>query len=162
MRPAFGLLPFLSLTIAAAPAGPAPLGQYGRWGAFRDVAPMRCFAIAAPVRGRPGRWRPFATIATWPGTGWRGQIYFRLSRAAGPGGATVAIGANRLPLLVRGADAWARDPRADLMAVAAMRGRGWMTVRARDEDGRAFRDLYSLDGAASAIDAATLACIGRP
>lgn len=163
MRPRPGLLPVLSLTIAAAPAGPAAIGQYGRWGAFRDVAPARCFAIAEPVGGRPGRRRPFATIATWPGTGagGRGQVHFRLSRAAGPGGAVMAIGAHRWPLRVRGAEAWAPDPRADLMTIAAMRGRGWMTVRARDAAGRAFRDLYPLAGAASAIDAATVACI-RP
>lgn len=158
MRPCPFLLPLALLTIAAAPA---PIGQYGRWGAFRDVAPTRCFAIAEPVGGRRGRSRPFATIATWPGISRGPQVHFRLSRAAGPGEETVAIGTRRLPLIVRGAEAWTRDPRADLSAIAAMRGRGWMIVHARDAQGRAFRDLYLLDGAASAIDAATVACIGR-
>ena len=60
------------LLLAAAVAGPAAaretLGVYKGWGAFRDAAPHRCYAIARPVTagGRSAGW---ASVASWPGRG---------------------------------------------------------------------------------------------
>ncbi len=46
----------------------------------------------------------------------------------------------------------------DAAIVAAMRSAGGMTVTARARDGRGFSDSYSLAGAATAMDAATVGC----
>ena len=53
----------LALQIAA--EGRRSIGIYDGWGAFRDAAPARCFAIAEPLGARRPA-RPFASIATWP------------------------------------------------------------------------------------------------
>jgi hypothetical protein len=46
----------------------------------------------------------------------------------------------------------------DAAVVAAMRSAARMTVTARDTGGKVFSDSYSLDGAATAMDAATVGC----
>lgn len=152
--------------LAAAAGLPAPaaardaLGIFGRWGAFRDARPLRCFAIAEPPRSfRDATFRPFATVATWPGRNLRGQVHIRLRKARLPGASiTLAIGEQRFPMVGGGADAWAPDSRADAAIVAAMRSGTSMSVSTRAENGRAFADAYALKGAATAIDAAALGC----
>jgi hypothetical protein len=63
-------------------------------------------------------------------------------------------------LVAGGADAWASDPRADAEIVAAMRTGIDMTVETRSERGALVRNYYQLRGAATAIDAAAIACAG--
>lgn len=136
------------------------LGVFGGWGAFHDPRPRRCFAIAEPAqRSSRGAWRPFASVAHWPGQNVRGQLHIRL-RAKKMRGAPVylAIDERRFRLIGGGADAWAPDRRADVAIIAAMRSGRSMSVETRDESGRAIVDAYRLRGAASAIDAAALAC----
>lgn len=130
------------------------LGVFGRWAAFRDARPLRCYAIAEPILAVPksARWRPFASVASWPGQV-RNQLHFRL-REARPAGsrATLQVGRQRFSLVVGGADAWAPDARTDAAIVAAMRSADRMTIG---------RDKYILHGAATAIDAAALGCLPR-
>ena len=64
-------------------------------------------------------------------------------------------------LLAGGRDAWAQDGRADAEIVAAMRTGVAMTVETRSERGAFVRDNYGLAGAATAIDAAAIACAKR-
>lgn len=139
------------------------LGVFDGWGAFRDDRPRRCFAIAEPiVRRGDGDWRPFATIAFWPGRAGGGQLHVRLRRAKLPGApVALTIGDRRFALIGGGGDAWAPDPRADAAIVAAMRSGTSLSVETRARDGRAFVDAYRLRGAATAIDAAALGCAGR-
>ena len=49
----------------------------------------------------------------------------------------------------------------DAAIIAAMRSATRMTIRATDTRGRRFANTYSLAGAATAMDAATLACAQR-
>ena len=147
--------------------GPAwardPLGVFGNWGAFRDAAPRRCFAIAEPdpIRTR-GDWRPFASIANWPARDIRNQLHVRLRKnRAGDTAVTLSIGDQRFPLVAGRADAWAADPHADGAIVRAMRSGEWMVVSAKAEKGGTFVDSYPLRGAATAIDASTIACARR-
>jgi hypothetical protein len=135
------------------------LGVFGSWGAFRDVRPLRCFAIAEPAVRRKGDWRPFASIGVWPGSGVRRQLHLRLRypRSA-EAKVTLSLGDRRIELVGGGVDAWAADPRGDAAIVAAMRSAPTMTVSVRDPQGRDFYDSYELRGAATAIDAAALAC----
>ena len=43
----------LALALQAAASGRTLLGVHARWGAFRDSAPPRCFAIARPLLDGP-------------------------------------------------------------------------------------------------------------
>jgi hypothetical protein len=86
-------------------------------------------------------------------------LHVRLSRKISPAGTiTLRVGERSFELTGGGGDAWAQDKRMDAAVVAAMRSAARMTVTARDTGGRAFSDSYSLDGAATAMDAATVGC----
>lgn len=139
------------------------LGIFEGWGAFRDDRPLRCYAISEPAaRSTGARWRPFASVAHWPGRNVRGQIHIRMSRTRATDAAvTLTVGDRRFRLASGGADAWAPDARADAAIVAAMRNATSMAIASRDGNGRAFTDAYRLRGAATAIDAAALGCARR-
>ena len=149
------------LLFAASPAlARDALGMFGSWGAFRDAAVPRCYAIAMAAPSAKSReFQPYADVAWWPRASVRGQIHFRLSRKLQPGAAiTLLLGGQRIALTGGGADAWASDKRGDAAIIAAMRSAGEMTVSARDASGGGFSNTWDLTGAATAIDAATLAC----
>lgn len=150
------ILAFCAVPLAAKDS----LGVFSDWGAFRDRSVPRCYAIAVPSGESTRReLDPFASIATWPRRNLRGQVHFRLSRQIAERSAvTLILGRSSFSLTAGGADAWARDRTMDAAIVAAMRSTPRMTVRATDRSGRRFSDSYSLTGAASAIDAATLGC----
>lgn len=140
-----------------------PLGMFGAWGAFRDRAPARCYAIAEPeTHDRKGDHRPFASIARWPGRGGGPELHIRLRKIRKPQTPVeLAIGAETVRLVAGPADAWSPDSRADARVVRLMRSGEWMRVTARAADGKRFSDVYSLKGAATAIDAALVACARR-
>lgn len=147
------------LALLAPAAGREAIGVYHGWGAFREADPARCFAIAEPLRHGAGA---FASIATWPKRGIRNQLAIRLSRPIRAGIApTLSIDERRFTLIARGRQAWAPDARTDAAIVAAMRSARAMSVSAVSSTGRPFADTYALPGAASAIDAAALACLAR-
>lgn len=153
----------LLLLLMASPAlARTSLGTFDGWGAFRDDNPQRCFAIAEPVRGGGGKWRPFASIATWPQTGVRGQLHIRLSREVLPGApVSLIVNDRRFTMVASGADVWAPDTPNDNGIVANLRSARSFTVEARAATGGAFSESYALKGAATAIDAAALGCARR-
>jgi len=154
------VLAFLAAPLAARDS----LGVFGEWGAFRDPSTPRCYAItAAEIAPRSGPSQrtqaPFASIGTWPRRNVRGQVHLRLSRTTAQSAAiSLSVGTQRFALTGGGGDAWAQDRRMDAAIVAAMRSAGSMSVSARDRAGNRFTDRYSLDGAATAMDAATVGC----
>lgn len=154
----------LAITALATPlAAKDSLGVFGDWGAFRDASIPRCYAIAQPYEfaDRPD-YAPFATIGTWPLRKVRGQVHFRLSHKLAKGSAiTLALGGRSFALTGGGGDAWATDQAMDAAIVAAMRSAPNMRVSGRDATGRRFADTYRLAGAASAMDAATVACVRK-
>lgn len=149
-----------ALALAATPAAARDsLGVFGEWGAFRDPAVPRCYAIAQPTATGTGSYAPFASVGTWPKRQVRGQLHVRVSRKLSPAGSiTLRVGNRSFELTGGGGDAWAQDRRMDAAIVAAMRSAARMTVTARDTGGRVFTDSYSLAGAATAMDAATVGC----
>lgn len=158
------LIAFLALCFAlAAPAlaQRRPLGTWFFWGAFRDNE--RCFAIAEPQQASADEGaRPFASVGWWPGRGVGGQLHVRLGREKRQGSAVLLRIDGRTFQLVSGPrDAWAPDSRADAEIVAAMRTGVDLTVETRSARGLAMRDSYRLRGAATAIDAAAIACRRR-
>ncbi|GGD96045.1 hypothetical protein GCM10011515_14970 [Tsuneonella deserti] len=136
------------------------LGIFDGWGAFRDPAIPRCYAIALAKPSRLSRdYQAFASVGNWPRRGVRGQLHFRLSRKlAARAPITLAVGNKRFVLIGGGGDAWAQDKAMDAAIVAAMRSISTMVVSSRDAKGRRFSDTYLLQGAATAMDAATIGC----
>jgi len=151
---------FLLLLVAAPAMARESLGVFDNWGAFTDASPKRCYAIAQPMqRGGAAGWRPFASIATWPGQGARNQLHIRLSHERDPRArVTLSVGERRFELVAGNADAWAPDARTDAAVVAAIRSSRSMSVETLGKSGQPFADIYPLRGAATAIDAATLGC----
>ena len=155
---------FLILLLAACPlAARDSLGVFGNWGAFRDPDVPRCYAIAAADSSRNRRdFEPYASVGTWPDRQVRGQVHFRLSRELSSNPRVrLAIGGQRFDLTGGGNDAWASDAGADAAIVAALRGGSTMSVSATDNRGNRFTDRYTLSGAATALDAASVGCAGR-
>ncbi|MBX3595568.1 hypothetical protein [Sphingomonas sp.] len=149
----------IAIALAAQAQGRESLGVFDSWGAFRDAAPARCFAIARPVRGEGGA---FASVANWPRSGARNQLYVHLSRPRDPRAkVTLAIGERRFELIAGPSDAWAPDARTDIAIVTAMRSGRSMSVESLARGGGAFADTYALKGAATAIDAAAMGCARR-
>lgn len=153
------LFPLALLALASpAAAQRQSLGVFGSWGAFRDRA--RCYAITEPFQApQPQGWRPFAAVGHWPGRG-GGQLHVRLSREKRPGSAVLArIDGRSFQLVGNGRDAWAPDGRADHAIATAMRTGIEMVVITRAVGGIVVRDHYRLRGAATAMDAAAIACL---
>lgn len=152
-------LAVLACGVLAAPVSAREsLGVFGQWGAFRDPETPRCYAITTIDNPRSEH-AAFASVGTWPRQQVRGQFHVRLSRTVAPRSAIrLAIGAQRFELAGGGADAWAMDQRMDAALAAAMRSASNFSVSATDRSGRRFTDRYSLAGAATALDAATIGC----
>jgi hypothetical protein len=150
----------LSITLAVPAAARDSLGMYDNWGAFRDPAVPRCYAVARAEPSRhPGDYRPYADVASWPRRGLRGEVHFRLSRHIAPNTPiTLAIGGQHIGLVGGGGDAWVADPRQNAALIAAMRFNPWMSVVAKGRDNRALVDTWKLSGAASAMDSAAVGC----
>lgn len=158
------LLPLLvPVLLVATPAlARDSLGMFGTWGAFRDAAVPRCYAIAMAEPGRgPHRFTAYADVGTWPKRALRGQVHFRLSRRIDANRPVVlSIGGQKIRLSAGGNDAWAPSPREDAAITAAMRSASTMTIYAHEASGKVFYDSYMLSGAATAMDAAMLGCAG--
>ena len=157
-----GFLLASALLLTATPAlARDSLGTFENWGAFRDPAVPRCYAIAMadkPV-GAKVDFQAYADVGHWPKRALRNQIHFRLSkRLAANAPIRLRVDSQDFALTGGGGDAWATDRRMDAAIVAAMRSGKAMRVRARAADGREISDYYALPGAASAIDAAALGC----
>lgn len=159
------------LVALAALVQPAPaaaretIGAWRGWATFRE--PGRCYAIAMPVEaGGASRWHPFASVARWAdrgaARGLRASLHVRLSRERDRSApVTLTVGERRFALVGNGIDAFAADAASDRAIVAALRGGRSMSIETVGVGGRPFADSYALSGAATAIDAAVLACAGR-
>lgn len=157
-----GLALFLALLSAPGVAQPRQsLGVFGHWGAFR--AGGSCYAIAAPWQApAPEDWRPSVSVAHWPARRISGQLHVRLSRAKREGSAVLLrIDGRVFQLIGAGRDAWAPDAAADAQIRDAMRTGVEMIVETRTARGTLARDQYRLRGAATAMDAAAIACARR-
>jgi hypothetical protein len=136
------------------------------WGVFRDGGadrPDRCYAIAQPPPINDAASRgAFAAVSSFPAKRLRGQVSLRLSRGHGDGApVTLSIGDAAFVLTGDGRTVWAKDRMEDALIVRAMRSGSSMSVATIGPHGGAYADVYRLRGAASAIDAAMLACAKR-
>jgi len=159
------LAPLVLLLLAAAPlAARESLGVYESWAAFKDAKPLRCYAIAK-AQGTPPAPAPapaYATISNWPDKGVRGTVHLVLSRGVADKSAVrLVVGDKRFTLVAKGRNAWAKDAQGDAAIVAALRSAARMSVSAKSTKGGNFTDRYTLAGAATAMDAATVGCARR-
>lgn len=154
----------LALALAAPAISRDSLGIFAQWGAFRDPAVPRCYAIAMPEKGlgRMQEFQPYFTVGYWPGRNIRGAVHVRLARRLSPGSKViVSFPEANFALQTGQADAWPADQTTNAGILAQMRSARSMIVIARSADGRSFRDRFTLDGAGSAMDAAALGCAKR-
>lgn len=156
-------LTFAAAAVALAPAAIAAerLFARGAWAAHRFDA--RCEAASRPLF-------PARSLARQARAGFRfdpaarriGEFYVRLSRMPRAGSSVMlTVGTRPFLLAGRGGWAWGRGPAHNAAIIAAVRSAGGMRVESRDSSGRRFADLYLLDGAATAIDAAAAGCAGK-
>lgn len=150
----------LILALAAPAQARESLGIFEGWAAFRDGEPVRCFAISEPDEGESGgTHRPFAAISWWPRNGVKGQIHFRLRYDRGEGrDVMLRVGTRRWRLSPGKGDAWAPSARHDAYIIAKIRQSTSMSISTTGPKGGKFTDVYTLRGAASAMDAAALGC----
>ena len=150
----------VSLLAVAAPAAAQQqsLGVFGLWGAFADKG--RCYAISEPAGQRRDAGRgAFASVGWFPAQRVRGQLHIRFAEPKRQGSAVLLrIDDRTFQLIGGGQDAWAPDARADAEIVAAMRSGLDMRVETRNARGAVMREGFALRGAATALDAAAIAC----
>jgi hypothetical protein len=141
--------------VAAMPAhARVALGQYDRWGAFREET-GRCFAMAEPIGGRSREGGAFVAVVRAVHGG-PPRLHVAAGRAVQPGTPLrLEIGDRSFVLVGAGG----RDARADARIIAAIRRADRLRVVGIDVRGRHFHDDYPLTGAPSAIDAAIVGCL---
>ena len=133
------------------------VGIYGEWGAFAGGDARRCHAMATAEPEDGVRSDGYLSVVLTPKA--MPQVYARLSRPMTPNaGISLTVEGRRFRLSGNGRDAFARNAQMDKALIAAMRSARSLSIETLGSDGRALVDSYSLSGAASAIDAARLAC----
>ncbi len=137
---------------------------FSGWAVFaeNDSAAKHCYAIAQPTElaGRDSlKGNSSFIIGFWPQRSQNYQIYVRFSRERSSNSiVTLSAGGRRFRLDGNRVEAWARDKPMDMAIIAALRSSASMSIESIGRDGRAIVDAYKLRGAATAIDAAALAC----
>jgi hypothetical protein len=141
------MLAAILILASATPGGnPHGVGQFAGWGAFRHGDRQVCYVAAVPTRGGGS-----VSVIAPPGAP---RIEVRFDRPARPGSAALSIDGRRFTLVGTGPLVATRRA-----MINALRTRDQMRVTARDAQGRAMTQVYALRGFASALDAATLACL---
>jgi hypothetical protein len=156
----------LALLVAGAVStAAAPPGQIvyagGAWAAVDRGG--SCEALTRSVRiAAKGKVQAVAGFSFSPDRRRWGEFHARLRRMPRAGAAVMLhVGDQPFLLVSRGNEAWSDGPLQERAIIAALRTASAMSVESRDGAGRRFADPYSLDGAATAIDAAAATCAGK-
>lgn len=122
-----------------------------------------CEALSRSLRvAAKGKVQAIAGFAFTPDRRRWGEFHARLRRMPRAGAAVMLRIDNQPFLLVsQGNWAWSDGPLQDQAIIAALRNASGMSVESRDASGQRFADPYSVEGAATAIDAAAAACAGK-
>jgi hypothetical protein len=153
----------LLLLITAAPLGTGAGILYagGAWAAIDRGSTGEALARSARVTAK-GKVQAVAGFTFSADRRRWGEFHARLRRMP-RAGAAVMLRVDSQPFLLvdQGNQAWSDGPLQERAIVAALRNATSMSVESRDGAGQRFIDPYSLDGAATAIDAAAAACAGK-
>lgn len=151
----------LILSASAAAASDGVLYAGGSWAAVDRGATCEALSRSARIAAK-GKVQAIAGFTFSSDRKRWGEFHARLRRMPRPGAAVMLRVGNQPFLLVsRDNMAWSDGPLQERAIIAALRDATGMTVESRDAGGRRFVDPYSLDGAATAIDAAAAACAGK-
>jgi hypothetical protein len=153
---------FLLIGIASAAAARGGVIYAGHAWAAIDRG-SSCEALSRSVRiAAKGKVQAIAGFSFSPDRRRWGEFHARLRRMPRPGAAVMLRIDDRPFLLVSSGNwAWSAGPLQEQAIIGALREATAMSVESRDAAGRRFVDPYSLDGAATAIDAAAAACAGK-
>jgi hypothetical protein len=151
----------LGMLASAAMARGAVIYAGGAWAAIDRGA--ACEALSRSVRiAAKGKVQAEAGFTFSADRRRWGEFHARLRRMPREGAAVMLnVGGQPFLLVSRGNAAWSAGPLQEQAIIAALRGATGMAVESRDSAGRRFVDPNSLDGAATAIDAAAAACAGK-
>jgi hypothetical protein len=160
MRKAVLLLLCVTLVSPALARG-AIIYAGGSWAAIDRGA--TCEALSRSVRiAAKGKVQAVAGFTFSPDRRRWGEFHALLRRMPRPGAAVMLqIDGQPFLLVSRGNWAWSSGPLQEHAISAALRSANGMSIESRDAAGQRFIDPYSLDGAATAIDAAAAACAGK-
>lgn len=161
MRKSWALLACLAVVASAAAARGAILYAGGAWAAIDRGA--TCEALSRSLRvAVKGKVQAIAGFTFSADRKHWGEFHARLRRMP-RAGAVVMLRIDTQPFLLvsRANDAWSDGPLQEQAIIAALRSASGMSVESRDASGGRFLDPYSIDGAATAIDAAASACAGK-
>jgi hypothetical protein len=151
----------MALLASSAVAGASILQAGGAWAAIDRGS--TCEALSRSVRiAEKGKVQALAGFTFSPDRRQWGEFHARLRRMPRPGAAVMLrIDDQPFMLVSRGNWAWSDGPLQEQAIIAAIRSATGMSIESRDAGGRRVVDPYSLDGAATAIDAAAAACAGK-
>lgn len=155
------LLAYAAILASAAEARGSIIYAGGAWAAIdRGTS---CEALSRSLRvAAKGKVQAIAGFTFSADRRRWGELHVRLRRMPRAGAAVMLRMDNRPFLLVsQGNEAWSDGPIQEQAIIAALRAATGMSVESRDASGGRFVDPYSLDGAATAIDAAAAACAGK-
>ena len=153
---------FLFLLAASAPSSAASIIYAGpAWAALDRGA--TCEALSRSMRvAAKGKVQAIAGFTFSADRKQWGEFHARLRRMPRAGAAVMLrIDGQPFLLVSRNNWAWSSGALQEQAIIAALRSARGMYVESRDAAGRRFVDPYSLDGAATAIDAAAAACAGK-
>ena len=155
------ILAVIAASLAESPSFGGIVYVGGAWAAIDRGA--TCEALSRSLRvAAKGKVQAMAGFAFSPDRRRWGELHARLRRMPRAGAAVILrIDDQPFLLVSRGNEAWSDGPQQEQAIIAALRNATGMTVESRDAAGRRFIDPYSLDGAATAIDAAAAACAGK-
>lgn len=146
----FLAMPVVLAALHPVHAAPTPIGQFAGWGAFRTGG--YCYVVAEPDRRQAGAHMIVAAPPAPAGVTIRAGTPVRA--------AVLGMADLRVALVPMGKEARAPERIARRLTASlrnAMRAR--IAVTGRDD--RRTRQVYAMAGFASALDAATLACLTR-
>lgn len=153
---------FLLLLAASVPSRAASIIYAGpAWAALDRGA--TCEAVSRSMRvAAKGKVQAIAGFTFAADRKQWGEFHARLRRMPRAGAAVMLrIDSQPFLLVSRSNWAWSSGPLQEEAIIAALRNAREMDVESRDAAGRRFIDPYSLDGAATAIDAAAATCAGK-
>lgn len=150
-----------AIVLPSPSAGAEVIYAGGAWAAIDRGA--TCEALSRSVRvAAKGKVQAAAGFSFSADRRRWGEFHARLRRMPRTGAAVMLrIDDQPFLLVARGNWAWSDGPLQEQAIIAALRDATRMSVESRDAAGRRFIDPYSLDGAATAIDAAAAACAGK-
>lgn len=156
-----GFLFLLAGTAALANASGRVVYAGGAWAAIDRGS--TCEALSRSVRiAAKGKVQAQAGFTFSADRRHWGEFHTQLRRMPRPGAAVMLRIDNQPFLLVSQSNqAWSDGPLQEQAIIAALRNATSMSVESRDGAGQRFVDPYSLDGAATAIDAAAAVCAGK-